>query len=137
MTVQPTQDRIDSLLSWLESVARDTEGLIVEQTPLLVQEILTWALWYHAMRVVGVLAVWFIVFCCLYIPIKRAIHEIIALKDGEAAPEWTGFLIFPSIVFTVIWTVVSLTVIPPSISRFVQVIVAPRAYLLEYVMRNF
>ena len=132
-----TQDRIDSLLTWLESIARDTEGLIVEQTPLLVQEILTWALWYHAMRVGLLLAVWFIAFCCLYIPVRRAIRVMMAVKKGDPWPEWTGFVIVPSCIFIVIWTVGSISVIPTSVSRFVQVIVAPRAYLLEYVMRNF
>lgn len=132
-----TQERINSLLTWLESIARDTEGIVVEQTPLLVQEILIWALWYHSMRVGLVLAVWIIVFCCLYIPVRRAIHEMGITKKGDSAPEWTGAVIIPSAFFAAVWSIVSIVIIPVSVFRFTQVIVAPRAYLLEYVMRNF
>lgn len=45
LTMHPTVERLNDLMDWVGSTAKATEGFVIEQAPLVAQEIVAWEFW--------------------------------------------------------------------------------------------
>lgn len=130
---QELQEKLEEsgveLISWLETTAKSTEGFMVEQAPLLIQEVLLYYTWYYGIFTgLGVLLVLFGVFS-VYCGIKKT--ERLETKnngmfDSEPPMSDQEFCVV-GVFFILAGTGVTLynTLI------LLKVILAPRLFLLE------
>ena len=123
-----TQDRVNSLLAWIENVAKNTEGFIVEQSPLVVQELLAWALWSNMIGIVAVVAG---MAALVYVAARVGppLHKK-AADSGDMNAEMAEALGAVAVVGSIIGACVGIVFMSLTV---IKVVVAPRLYILEWV----
>lgn len=115
-------EKLNSILSWVEETAKTAEAFAIEQTPLYIQELLAWNFWMS------------LIFWCVFfvIPLAFALFLIVLgvkevkKEDGEADFFGPCFAIS---VFSIIISIVGFC----SNLEWLQITVAPRVFLMEYV----
>ena len=122
-----TQDRVDSILTWIENVAKNTEGFIVEQSPLVVQELLAWALWSNMIGIVAVVA-GMAALAYVAVRVGPRLHKTAA--DGDMNAEMAEALGAGAVVGRIIGTCVRIGFRSRTV---IKVVIAPRLYILEWV----
>jgi hypothetical protein len=116
------QNKLTSILNWVEETAKQAEGFVVEQTPLYIQELLAWNFWNSLIVFSIGVALLIILAICL----KKIFNSNLDFWDNH--PEKALPL--------AIIAVISLFVGPPltiSNLEWIQITVAPRVWLVEYV----
>ena len=114
------ENNIEEILNYIHNGIKNAGDFVVEQTPLLIQEILTYNLIFHGSLVgVGVFIIFVAICFSLYF-----IRKIDWKDDNHVIP----FVIFNAFVWFV-----SLCLVFKNIFVVVKIYFAPRIYLLEYV----
>ncbi len=117
------QNKLTSILNWVEETAKQAGDFVVEQTPLYIQELLAWNFWYSL--------IWFIL-GVVYLGV--GLFSIVKLiKNGKE--------ILDSLEFSpnVLWVLPSVFGIGCGMCtifgnlEWLQITVAPRVWLVEYV----
>ena len=112
------ENNIEQILNYLQEGVQTAGSFVAEQTPLLIQEILSYHLLYHGTWLsIGVLLLLSVIFCFVYFARK------IDWSDGIESIYLLGVIGF----------VASIGIILGNVFTFIKIIVAPRLYLLEYV----
>lgn len=115
-------EKLNSILSWVEETAKTAEAFAIEQTPLYIQELLAWNFWTS------------LIFWCVFfvIPLAFALFLIVLgvkevrKEDGESDFFGPCFVISA---FSIIISIVGFC----SNLEWLQITVAPRVFLMEYV----
>lgn len=115
------QSKLTSILNWVEETAKVTEGFVIEQTPLYIQELLAWNFWHSL--------IWF---CIGVLLIVNGIMWIAKLLNN--CKEWENNDDFPKFVVSIVLIIFGVIGIPIIAHNFewLKIAVAPRVFLLEY-----
>lgn len=120
---QDLQNKLNSILNWVEETAKQAEGFVVEQTPLYIQELLAWNFWYSL--------IWFILgIIYLFIGVFSLVKLV---KNGKKILDAVDF---PPEIIWLVPTLLGLSCgLITSFNNFewLQITVAPRVWLVEYV----
>lgn len=117
------QTKLTSILTWVEETAKTAEAFAIEQTPLYIQELLAWNFWYSLIWF-GVAVFWLIVGTLSGLKLIKNKTTICDAPDFPFEVLWVfpmiaGFL-FGAVGFC-------------SNLDWLQITVAPRVWLVEYV----
>lgn len=121
---QPTidlQSKLSSILDWVEQTAKSAEQFAIEQTPLYIQELLAWNFWITLpLFILGVIT-W-------TIALSRI--KFVCLYDYDKDPQ--SALAIVSVLSVIICPVVGSILIGTNLD-WIQIWIAPRVWLVEYV----
>ena len=112
------QQALADILLTLKAGAEVGADVAARELPLLVQEYLTWGLWQHGMTAVGL----FVLFCAA---VWIARWGVLAMRKNN----WDAG--FPMLMLGVVVGIAANVAAFDEVSKVIQVIVAPRVYLLE------
>lgn len=121
---QDLQNKLNSILNWVEEAAKQAGDLVVEQTPLYIQELLAWNFWYSL--------IWFTIFLITLLVGLNCLRIIVKSKQDFWADENINKAV-PTIFGGIICLIVGLVGISFSDFEWLQIAVAPRVWLVEYV----
>ena len=114
------ENNIEQILNYIHNGIKNAGDFVVEQTPLLVQEILTYNLIFHGSLVgIGIFIAVMLISLTLYFWPKinwKDVDQVMILMFGNLFGWATSIVLILINVFTVI-----------------KIIFAPRLYLIEYV----
>lgn len=118
------QEKLTSILTWVEETAKTAGDFVVEQTPLYIQELLAWNFWYSLIwAVLGIICLSIGLFSVRQLYKNRA--EIINSNDDFPSSALWGFPSFLGII-------IGITIFLHNLD-WLQITVAPRVWLVEYV----
>lgn len=120
------------ILQWIQKSIVSTVDVAKEQLPPLIDEFLRWKLLYHGFLTILWLSM---VGICTYILIKRGQVIWSNWKPGVSEFSLDLDINFPILVLMVIFDVFAISLLINQLLNFMQLIVAPNVYLLEYAVR--
>jgi ABC-type phosphate transport system permease subunit len=117
------ESKLSSILDWVEQTAKSAEQFAIEQTPLYIQELLAWNFWLSL--------IWFFIGCgyCIIAAVSwyklyRHREEIIDAADFPLQLLWLA----PALLFGMCGMLTTINHL-----NWLQISVAPRVWLVEYV----
>jgi H+/Cl- antiporter ClcA len=116
------QSKLTSILNWVEETAKVTEGFVIEQTPLYIQELLAWNFWSSL--------IWFCLGATLMICGAISLRKIFVNFEKWDREECHKLAI--SIIIAVIGLLFGGPMLASNF-EWLKIAVAPRVFLLEYV----
>jgi hypothetical protein len=117
MTGQLLQQRLDSILSFIETSAKQGVAFAQEQTPELVQQLLAWKLAENTLEAI----VSFVAFFGIIAALRK--FPVLYRDDDILPPGLMGWIF----VFVIL-----LLVFVAAVSNVLQILIAPKIYLIEY-----
>lgn len=69
------EQSLSDLLLWVETTAESTQGLVLEQAPLYVQELVAWHIWSNGLIALG----------CVLLAVLLAVPGVLLVRKGQRA----------------------------------------------------
>ena len=113
-------NRISGILDWVEQTAKTTEGFVIEQTPLYIQELLAWNFW-ESIIYFGI-GVFFLTICGFLIKHATKVDWSYGGNDGEQALTSIGSGLFFAIGSGFAFANLD----------WLKILIAPKVWLVEY-----
>lgn len=127
---EQVQDKLASILEFLQTSIETGANFAADQAPLVVQEVLLWGFWFNFLLLVSLLLGAAICFVAAY-RLRRMVSDYSLYSECPQELEEVWFFGkwgFPAAGFTVL-----LVFAPMPLAKMVKIWVAPRLYLLDYI----
>ncbi len=115
------QSKLSSILDWVEQTAKSAEQFAVEQTPLYIQELLAWNFWSSLFFFIIGAAFWVL-----------ALSRVKFVSSYDYVKDPLPAVAIMSIITLIVGPLVGSVVIGSNL-EWLQIWVAPRVWLVEYV----
>jgi hypothetical protein len=118
-------EQLDEFAKFILATLQESKDFVMEQAPLVIQELLTWKAWEHGMTAV-------VLFAMIIVPVLlcKALWRVTAEEFDKEMPRAGGGIILGLMASTLFGFGVA------NLFWLVQVLVAPRVYLIEWAMQQ-